>query len=166
MFRSDRSLTTTSAEKPGSLSNNDCEDENESVTWRVNSRCFKLYRAYSIISRLIRQTLAIFFRVEFCSTVSKFRKRKRKWFSCVPVLDKTCIYALSRCSRATTAKKCTKKRDARAKLLFCLSKPIVFLPFSLPSPSSLLELFTISCHKLSSRLNLSFLLFGKMQSTR
>ena len=34
-----------------------------------------------------------------------------------------------RCSRATTAKKCTK-------LLFCQSKPIAFLPssFSLPSP--------------------------------
>ena len=30
------------------------------------------------------------------------------------------------CSRATTAEKCTKKRDARAKLLFCLSKPIAF----------------------------------------
>ena len=29
-----------------------------------------------------------------------------------------------------------KKRDARAKLLFCLSKPISFLPFSLPSSSS------------------------------
>ena len=39
-----------------------------------------------------------------------------------------------------TAKKCTKKRDARAKLLFYRSKPIVFLPFSLPSPSSLLKL--------------------------
>ena len=33
-----------------------------------------------------------------------------------------------------------KKRDARAKLLFCHSKPIVFLPFSLLSPSSLLKL--------------------------
>ena len=31
------------------------------------------------------------------------------------------------------AKKCTKRRDARAKLLFCKSKPIDFLPFSLPS---------------------------------
>ena len=48
MFRSYRSLTTTSEEKPGSLSNNDGENENESVTLRVNSRCFKLYRAYSI----------------------------------------------------------------------------------------------------------------------
>ena len=42
------------------------------------------------------------------------------------------------------AKKCTKKRDARAKLLFCQSKPIsiVFLPFMLPllSPLSFLKL--------------------------
>ena len=43
--------------------------------------------------------------------------------------------------RAETAKKCTKKRDARAKLLFCQSKPIAFLPFSLPFPSSLLNYF-------------------------
>ena len=33
-----------------------------------------------------------------------------------------------------TAKKSTKKRDARAKLLLCLSKPIGFFAFSLPSP--------------------------------
>ena len=39
-----------------------------------------------------------------------------------------------------TAEKFTKKRDARAKLLFCQFKPIAFLPFSLPSPSSLLKL--------------------------
>ena len=42
--------------------------------------------------------------------------------------------------RQKNAKKCTKKRDARAKLLFCLSKPFAFLPFSLTSPSSLLQL--------------------------
>ena len=30
------------------------------------------------------------------------------------------LRVVSRRSRATTAKKCTKKRDARAKLLFCL----------------------------------------------
>ena len=39
-----------------------------------------------------------------------------------------------------TAKKCKQNRDARAKLLFCQSKPIAFLPFALPSPSSLLKL--------------------------
>ena len=33
-----------------------------------------------------------------------------------------------------------KRLNARAKLLFCHSKPIVFLPFSLLSPSSLLKL--------------------------
>ena len=38
------------------------------------------------------------------------------------------------------AKKCTKKRDAHAKLLFCQSKPNSFLPFSLPLLSSLLKL--------------------------
>ena len=41
------------------------------------------------------------------------------------------------------AKKCTKKRDASPKLLFCQSNPITFLPFPLPfplpSPSSLLK---------------------------
>ena len=44
--------------------------------------------------------------------------------------------------RATTVEKCTKNRDARAKLLFWLSKPIAFLPFSLLSPSSLRKLPT------------------------
>ena len=39
-----------------------------------------------------------------------------------------------------TAMECTKKHDARAKLLFCLSKLMSFLPFSLPSSSSLLKL--------------------------
>ena len=32
--------------------------------------------------------------------------------------------ALSRCSRAATAKKCTKRCDASAKLLFCQSKGV------------------------------------------
>ena len=31
---------------------------------------------------------------------------------------------------ATTAKKCTKKQDARAKLFYCQSKPIAFLLFA------------------------------------
>ena len=38
-----------------------------------------------------------------------------------------------------TSKKCTKKRDARAELLFCQSKAIAVLPFSLTLPSSLLN---------------------------
>ena len=39
-----------------------------------------------------------------------------------------------------TIKKCTQRRVARAKLLFCLSKAIAFLPSSLTSASSLLKL--------------------------
>ena len=50
----------------------------------------------------------------------------------------------SRRSRAVTAKECTNKAcctcSARAELLFFQSKPIAILPFSLPSPSSLLKL--------------------------
>ena len=57
-------------------------------------------------------------------------KRKRELLSCVHVHDKTWNKALSRCSRAATAKKCAKKRDARAKLLFCQSKPICHLHIS------------------------------------
>ena len=68
--------------------------------------------------------LANFFGVEFYRIVSKFRKRKRKCLFFVPVLNKTWNWALSRFSRATTAKKCAKKRDACAKLLFCKSKPV------------------------------------------
>ena len=36
-----------------------------------------------------------------------------------------------------------KKRDARAKLLFCLSIPIAFLPFSLASSLSLRKLLNV-----------------------
>ena len=42
-----------------------------------------------------------------------------------------------------TAKKCAKRRDARAKLFFCQSKLIGSLPFSLPSPSSLFKVHSI-----------------------
>ena len=48
-------------------------------------------------------------------------------------------------SHATTAKKRTKKRDARAALLFCCYKPIAFFQFSLPSPASLLRLPIQQC---------------------
>ena len=52
-------------------------------------------------------------------------------------------WGVSRRSRALTAKKCTRKRHALAKLLFCQSKPIAFLPFSLRRRclSSLVQLY-------------------------
>ena len=75
--------------------------------------------------------------------LSKFSKRKRKSLSGFHILHKNVKLGISRCSRAVMAKKCTKKYDARAELLFCQSKPIVFLPFSLMSLSLLLKLLNL-----------------------
>ena len=102
----------------------------------MKSHRFKLYRAHSI--SFISSNVNNFFWSWILKSVTKFRKRNRKWLFFVHVLQKTRIPAFSRRSRALTAKKCTEKRDARAKLLFCQSKPIAFLPFSLRSTSSLL----------------------------
>ena len=50
---------------------------------------------------------------------------KEKENFCVMLTD-----SIKRAQSCNKAKKCTKKRDARAKLLFCQSKPIAFLLFS------------------------------------
>ena len=63
------------------------------------------------------------------------------------------------------AKKCTKKRDARAKLLFWKWKPIAFSPFSLPSSSSLLKLFIVVIQKFGYHGNVSSLLRMKSQGS-
>ena len=89
-------------------------------------------------SRLIVWMLANFFEADSKGLYQSSAKKKGKLLSCVSVLDKSCNQAFSRPSRAVTAKKWIKKLDARAKLLFCQSKPSVFLPFSLTSPKSLL----------------------------
>ena len=62
--------------------------------------------------------------VEFLETAHKFRKRKKNSSSCVYVLHKTPHREISCPSRAVTAKKCTKKCDARAELLFWLLSPL------------------------------------------
>ena len=59
--------------------------------------------------------------------------------------------------RSTTARKCTKKRDTHAKLLFCKDKPIAFLPFSLPSPSSSSSLLKLPNSVVRPRLGSFFL---------
>jgi len=70
------------------------------------------------------------------------------------------VKLFSRCSRAVTAKKCTKKRNARAKLLFGQSKPIDFLPFSLTSPSSLLKLSNV-CRITPAKIQVSVVIVSK-----
>ena len=107
---------------------------NRKFTWKVNSHCFKLHRSYSISFHL--SNVGEIFWIESDRTVSEFRKRKRNFLCCVHLLRK-----VGAChSRATTAKKYAKKRDARAKLLFYYYKFIAFLPFSLPSTSLLAKL--------------------------
>ena len=72
--------------------------------------------------------LAKFFGVESKRTV--FRLRKRKYKKCVVFTYFTKwareITEVSRRIRVTTVKKCTKKRDARATLLFCYLNLLLF----------------------------------------
>ena len=61
---------------------------------------------------------------EFVSTISKFMKRMNFVIACLRPSQnmKLHIFTGSRAVVQLTAKKCTKKCDARAKLLFCLVK--------------------------------------------
>ena len=104
----------------------------------MNSHRFKLYRAYSI--SFTSSNVGKCFWSWILNNSIKDQEKKRKLLSCVPVLDKTWIQALSRCSRATTAKKCTKKAWYTCKVVVLLIKPVAFLPFWSPSTSSLLKL--------------------------
>ena len=85
---------------------------------------------------LIWQILAKFSLGPYLS-LTKFRKRKRQFLCCVHLLHKAGSWNKEiSCRRgAMMAKKCTKSRDSRAKLLL-VNMSISFLPFSLPSPSS------------------------------
>ena len=55
--------------------------------------------------------------VESERTISKLRKRKRKFLCCVHLLHEASVREIR--NRATTGKKCTKKHDAHEKFLFC-----------------------------------------------
>ena len=71
---------------------------------------------------------------KFLKTASKIRKRKTNSLSCVHFLTFPTkgIFAWAfsrRRSRAATAKKCTKKRDARAESLFCVINLLLFCRF-------------------------------------
>ena len=87
------------------------DDGSGNVTFKMNSRFF-----FQTLSRLFHSTENVKF-----------------------LGDRNCRQLSS---RVVTAKKCTKKHDARAKIkvTVLLIKPIAFLTFSLPSPSSLLKL--------------------------
>ena len=60
-----------------------------------------------------------------------FRKRKKNSSSCVFVRHKTSHQEIPRPRRAVTTKKCTKKCNARAALLFWLLSLLLFFFFFL-----------------------------------
>ena len=86
--------------------------------------CFKLHRSYLISFNL--SNVGEIFWVKSDRTVSKFRKRKRKFLCRAHPVDKAgeWNWEVPWRSRATTAKKCTKNCDAQAKLFFCQSKSV------------------------------------------
>ena len=59
-------------------------------------------------------------------TVAKFRKKNKNSSSCVDVHHKTYHQEISRRSRAVTVRKCTKKCNTRAELLFWLLSILLF----------------------------------------
>ena len=100
----------------------------------MKSRCFKLYRPYSILFN--SPNLGNFF-LGLNSKRLDRSSEKEKESRCLVFTSST---KRERRSHAVTANKCTKRRDARAKSLFYQSKHISFLSFLLTSPSPLLKL--------------------------
>ena len=108
-----------------------CHDSWQPRKRRMKSELIKLFSVSIVIipTRLLCQMQANSSGAEFLSTTFKFKERKKILSLLVYVLHKTWKCG----SRAVTTKKCTKKRDARAKLLFCLVKrAIAFFTFSSP----------------------------------
>ena len=91
----------------------------------LNSPCFKLYCTYPISFN--SSNVGIFFESWILKDCIELQEKKRKSLSCVHVLPhKTWISAFSRRSRAVAAKKCTKRPDAHAKLLFANLNLLLF----------------------------------------
>ena len=91
----------------------------ENVTKKVNSRCFKLHCPYS--NSFTLSNVGDFFRSwnrKDCILVHK-RKKKHPVVLCLHPPQNVKLGSFTCSSCTVTAKKCTKKRDARAKLLFC-----------------------------------------------
>ena len=85
----------------------------------VNLRFFKLYRAYSISSNIGNFFLEL-------SSIPLYRSSGKEKESCCLVFPSSTGTQEARRSRAETAKKCTKKRDARVELLFANLNLLLF----------------------------------------
>ena len=124
----------------GSLSNDD-GDGYENVTGKVNSRWLNLYRVYfiSFNSSNVGKCLWSWI-LKDCIKVQGKENKIVVLCSRPQQNVKSGVFHIVVVQRRQTEKYHTKKRDARVKLLFCQTKPIGLLPFSMPSPSSLLSL--------------------------
>ena len=83
---------------------------------------------------LMCQMLAIFQELNSKGLYLSSEKQNENHCLVFTPVHKTWNSEVSRHSRAVTARKNTKKRDVRAKLLFCQGKPIASLTFLLTSP--------------------------------
>ena len=109
----------------GKFSNDD-GDGSENVTIKIIFAFFQTSSQLFQLALNVKCSRVKFSGDEFLETAPKFRKRKKNYSSCVYDLHKTCHQEISRPSGAVTAKKCTKKCNARAELLFWLQ---TLLPF-------------------------------------
>ena len=113
-----------SIETLGSWSNSK-GDGYENVTWKVNSRCFKVYRTYSI-SFSSSNVGKLFWNWVLEGLNQSSGKEKESLCLVSTSAKKRENWEVWRYSRAVTAKKCTKKRDARAKLFFANLNLLLF----------------------------------------
>ena len=90
-------------------------------------------------------------------TIFKLRKRDKISSLLVYVLHKTRNKAFLRRDHAKTGKKCTKKRDTGAKLLFCFLNLLIFGPSHFSPPRRILRwpepIYRRVCYVLKSRFS-------------
>ena len=105
-------------------------------------RCFKLFALIFHLVQFIKCWRQTFLELNFKRLYRSPGKQKNS--RCLVFMSskkqkKKTTREISHFRAVTAKKKCAKKRNARAELLFFLIKPVAFLPFSLPfSLSSLL----------------------------
>ena len=110
---------------PGSFSIHD-GDGRKNVTFKMNSRFFKLCRVHSKCRRISRKS------VSWGLLTLKFRKRKKNSSSLVYVLLNTSNSAFSRRGRAVKAKKCTKKAWCTCRVVVLLIGTYCFFDVLVP----------------------------------
>ena len=128
--------------------------------------CFKLHRSYSV--SFICQMLGKFSGVKSERTASKFRKRKRKLLCCVFTSSFKPVREIRRFHVAVVQRRLRNVQKSVMHVQSCCFDNVnllLFLPFLLPSPSSLLKVPTVViqkfCYHANVRSHFSYLLWTK-----